>query len=160
MQRLFTLCLLVSGIIGCGRGEGQPQSRPEPAPAAPQSPAERSAEAARTAPAETRCKRPTDEEFAAVLAQSAQPVVVCFYSPAVAESTALLPIMERLAGQYADRVTAVLVDIDEAPLTTTRWRVDVAPTAIAFQDGHPIEIRTRNITQSDLEALFTLVTLR
>lgn len=158
MQRLLSLCLLVCWTVGCGHPAPQPQN--EPAPAAPQSPAERSIEAARTAPAEPRCKRPADEEFSALLAQSAEPVVVCFYSPAVAESTALLPIMERLAGQYADRVTAVLVDIDAAPLTTTRWRVDVAPTAIAFQNGHPIEIRTRNVSQSDLEAMFTLVTLR
>lgn len=158
MQRLFAVLLMIGVMVGCGRAAPEPE--PEPAPAAPQSPIERSAEAVRTAPAEARCKRPTDEEFAAVLAQSAQPVIVCFYSPAVAESTALLPIMERLAGQYADRVTAVLVDIDAAPLTTTRWRVDVAPTVIAYQNGHPIEIRTQNVSQSDLEAIFTLVALR
>lgn len=158
MRRWLIVCLLAGGMVGCGRPAPQPPK--EPAPAAPQSPAERSVEAARTPPAEARCKRPADGEFAALLAQSAEPVVACFYSPAVAESTALLPIMERLAGQYADRVTAVLIDIDAAPLTTTRWRVDVAPTVIAFQDGHPIEIRTRNIAQPDLEAVFTLVTLR
>lgn len=162
MRRLLMLGLLIGAISGCGRTTPEPAPVDTPKPSPPATPAERSAQAKETAKhiaSPGRCKKPKDEEFSALLHETTEPIVVCFYSPAVPESTALLPMMEELAGQYAERVTAVLVDIDASPLTTTRWRVETAPTVIAFRQGHPVEIRTGRVQRSDLEAVFTLVSM-
>ncbi|MFD2333324.1 thioredoxin family protein [Cohnella sp. GCM10020058] len=52
---------------------------------------------------------------------------------------ALLPIIETLAEEYAERVSVVKVDTDESPETASTFGVMANPTVILFNDGQPVE---------------------
>ena len=65
--------------------------------------------------------------------------IVDFGAPWCAPCLLLAPTVERLAEEYQRRVTVAKLNIDESPLTATRFSVRSIPSLLFFRNGENID---------------------
>jgi len=80
----------------------------------------------------------SDETFEQVVLRAGGKVVVDFWAPWCGPCRAVAPVLEQLAGERED-VRFVKLDIDENPITASRYDVLSIPTVILFDGGQPKE---------------------
>jgi thioredoxin 1 len=79
----------------------------------------------------------TDATFDETVNGATKPVLVDFTAVWCPPCQALSPILEEVAGEHADSLEIVKLDVDENPATTRRFDVMSMPTLILFKDGVP-----------------------
>jgi thioredoxin 1 len=80
----------------------------------------------------------TDASFEQDVVRCAKPVVVDFWAPGCGPCRAVTPVLEQLAGE-TEKVEFVKLDIDENPISASRYDVLSIPTVILFAAGVPAE---------------------
>ena len=80
-----------------------------------------------------------DETFEAEVVQAGRPVVVDFWAPWCGPCKAVEPVLADLAETLGDRVGFTKLNIDENPVTASRYGVLSIPTAILFEGGEARE---------------------
>ena len=80
-----------------------------------------------------------DETFEQEVLQAGRPVVVDFWAPWCGPCKAVEPIFAQLEEEHGQRVGFAKLDIDENPVTASRYGVLSIPTAILFEGGEPRE---------------------
>jgi thioredoxin 1 len=76
-----------------------------------------------------------DETFEAEVVRAEQPVVVDFWAPWCGPCKAVEPVLADLAEALDGRVGFAKLNIDENPVTASRYGVLSIPTAILFAGG-------------------------
>lgn len=76
-----------------------------------------------------------DGDYAAVVDQSAVPVLVDLWAPWCGPCRTVSPALEQLAGEFAGRLKLVKVDVDKAPQTSSRLEVQAVPTLLITRSG-------------------------
>ena len=76
-----------------------------------------------------------DETFEAEVVRAERPVVVDFWAPWCGPCKAVEPVLADLAETLGGRVEFTKLNIDENPLTASRYGVLSIPTAILFDGG-------------------------
>jgi putative thioredoxin len=79
-----------------------------------------------------------DFEGEVLEASKSQPVVVDFWAPWCAPCRALTPVLEKLAREYAGKLTLVKVNSDEEQEVAAALGIRSIPTVIAFKGGQPV----------------------
>jgi thioredoxin 1 len=79
----------------------------------------------------------TDTTFDEAVLGADKPVLVDFTAAWCGPCQALAPILEEVAGEHADKLEVVKLDVDENPAVTRRFDVMSMPTLILFKDGTP-----------------------
>jgi thioredoxin 1 len=79
-----------------------------------------------------------DLGFERAVLQSEIPVLVDFWAPWCGPCHMVAPVVEQLAAEYAGRVRAVKVDVDESPLVAQRYGIQSIPTLALFQQGKEV----------------------
>jgi thioredoxin 1 len=77
----------------------------------------------------------TDTGFEQDVLKSGKPVLVDFWAEWCGPCKMIAPFLEDLANELADKVQVVKVNIDDNPLTPTRYGVRGIPTLMIFKDG-------------------------
>ncbi len=83
----------------------------------------------------------TGETFAAEVLESEGLVLVDFWAPWCVWCRRVMPTLDKLAGDYADRVKFVKVNVDEHPDIAERYRVEGLPNVFLFRDGVALDTR-------------------
>lgn len=81
----------------------------------------------------------TDADFEQHVLKSDKLVMVDFWAPWCGPCRAVAPILEELAGEYADRVVVAKVNMDENPLYATQYGVMAIPNLIFFKGGEMVD---------------------
>jgi thioredoxin 1 len=80
----------------------------------------------------------TTAEFDTVVLQSEKPFLVDFWASWCGPCRAVAPIVEQIADEYAEKLTAGKVDIDAEPGIAQKYNVMSIPTIILFKNGQAV----------------------
>lgn len=81
----------------------------------------------------------TDATFDKLVNQSDKPVVVDFWAPWCGPCRAVAPILDELAGEYADKITIGKVNADENIESVTAAGVVSIPTMNVYVGGNIVK---------------------
>jgi len=93
-----------------------------------------------------------DDSFDKEVLKSDVPVMVDFWAPWCGPCKAIGPIVDDLAGVYGDRVKFAKVNVDENPLTPSKYGIRAIPTLIFFKDGESADKITGMVAKAKLES--------
>lgn len=74
-------------------------------------------------------------------------ILVDFWAAWCGPCRALGPTIEALAEEYDGRVAVAKVDVDKAPGTASKWRIQSIPAIIAFRNGVEVGRVIGNVPQ-------------
>ena len=77
----------------------------------------------------------SDASFEADVLKSDRPVVVDFWAEWCGPCKMIAPFLEELAADKGEQVTVAKVNIDDNPLTPTKFGVRGIPTLMLFRNG-------------------------
>ncbi len=77
----------------------------------------------------------TDDSFETDVLKSEGPVLVDFWAEWCGPCKQIAPALEDLSNEMGDRVRVVKVNIDENPMTPSKYGVRGIPTMMLFKDG-------------------------
>ena len=80
-------------------------------------------------------KMVTDDSFEADVVKASIPVLVDFWAEWCGPCMQIAPALEDLASEMADMVTVAKLNIDDNPMTPSKFGVRGIPTLILFKNG-------------------------
>jgi thioredoxin 1 len=80
-----------------------------------------------------------DIDFEKEILKSEQPALVDFWAPWCGPCKAIGPIVEELAGSYADRVKMAKMNVDDNPKTSSAYGIRSIPTILLFKGGKVLD---------------------
>ena len=92
----------------------------------------------------------SDASFERDVLKSDKPVVVDFWAEWCGPCKAIAPILEELAGEMGDRIQVAKVNIDDNPLTPTKYGVRGIPTLMLFKNGEITATKVGTLPKSKL----------
>jgi thioredoxin 1 len=76
----------------------------------------------------------TDQTFGDLIAGQ-KPVLVDFWAEWCGPCKMIAPLLDEAAGEYADKLSIVKINIDENPNTPQKFGIRSIPTLMLFKDG-------------------------
>ena len=92
----------------------------------------------------------TDSSFEADVLKSDRPVVVDFWAEWCQPCKQIAPFLEDLAQDMGDQVKVAKVNIDDNPMTPTRYGVRGIPTLMLFKNGEIAATKVGALPKSKL----------
>ena len=96
-----------------------------------------------------------DSSFDSEVLQAEKPVLVDFWAPWCGPCRAIGPIVEELAEAFGDTVKSTKCNVDENPVTPTKYGIKSIPTLIFFKDGKVLDKIVGIVAKSRLEEMIT-----
>lgn len=96
-----------------------------------------------------------DSSFDTEVLQAEKPVLVDFWAPWCGPCRAIAPIVEELAETFGDTVKFTKCNVDENPVTPTKYGIKSIPTLIFFKDGKVLDKIVGIVAKSRLEEMIT-----
>jgi thioredoxin 1 len=94
----------------------------------------------------------SDATFADDVLKSDKPVLLDFWAEWCGPCKMIAPILDELAGVYADRVRIAKLNIDENPQTPPKFGIRGIPTLILFKNGTVEAQKVGAVSRSQLAA--------
>ena len=84
-------------------------------------------------------KTVTDATFAADVLQSDKPVLVDFWAEWCGPCKMVAPVLDEIAGEHAEKLDVVKLNIDENPNVARDYQIMSIPTMAVFQGGQMVK---------------------
>ena len=101
-------------------------------------------------------KAVTDDTFAADVLEHDKVVLVDFWAEWCGPCRQVSPILEEIAGEHAEKITVVKLNVDENPRTAADYGVTSIPTMNVYQGGQVVKTivgaKPKAMLLKDLEA--------
>jgi thioredoxin 1 len=81
----------------------------------------------------------TDADFDEIVHSGGVPVLVDFWAPWCGPCKMMSPIIEEIAGDYADKAKICKLNTDEARDSAIEFSISAIPTIILFKDGRVVK---------------------
>jgi thioredoxin len=81
----------------------------------------------------------TDASFAAEVERSPLPVLVDAWAPWCAPCRMIAPVIDELAAELAGRVRVAKLNVDENPVTASRFGLRSIPTLLVLRGGREVD---------------------
>ena len=83
--------------------------------------------------------RVTDSTFSNEVERSALPVLLDMWAPWCGPCKMMAPVLEELASELAGRVLVAKMNVDENPVTASRFNVRSIPTLLVLKSGRELD---------------------
>jgi thioredoxin 1 len=84
-------------------------------------------------------KTVTDATFATDVLGSDKPVIVDFWAEWCGPCRMVAPVLEEIAGQYADKIVVAKLNVDENPQTAASYGITSIPTMNVYSGGQVVK---------------------
>ncbi len=102
-------------------------------------------------PINTRPVMVTDRTFADEVIASPLPVLLDCWAAWCAPCGAMAPVLEDLARAYAGRLKVAKLNVDQNPMTASRYSVMSLPTLLFFKDGKVVDTAAGALPRLEIE---------
>ncbi|MDT8364127.1 MAG: thioredoxin TrxA [Nitrosomonas sp.] len=94
----------------------------------------------------------TDASFEKEVLESTTPVLVDYWAEWCGPCKMIAPILDEIAGEYADQIKVVKLNIDENQATPPKYGIRGIPTLMLFKNGNIEATKVGALSKSQLTA--------
>jgi thioredoxin 1 len=92
-----------------------------------------------------------DSSFDEEILKSDKPVLVDFWAPWCGPCKAIGPIVEELSQTFGNQIKFAKCNVDNNPVTPSKYGIKAIPTLIFFKEGNVVEQITGMVAKTKLE---------